>query len=153
MCHHLRFAGSAGSKIHQRDVVVSVRMAWTYKWSGIFDALMEIFETFRYFRSDTDQLFYSGTLGESIFDMLQDDSFTGSYDHFDIGSVAAIDNIFFGQQVGGRNDGCSQFVKGDGAIPELITAFQNQHHHVPTTDTQTLEVRSGHICVTLHFGK
>ena len=27
--------------------------------------------------------------------------------HFDVGSVAAIDNILFGQQVGGRNNGCS----------------------------------------------
>ena len=29
-------------------------------------------------------------------------------------------------------------MKSDGAIPELITAFQNQHHHVATADTQAL---------------
>ena len=54
MCHHLRFAGSAGGKIHQRDVIISIRMARTYKWSSIFDTLMEIFEAFRDFRTDTD---------------------------------------------------------------------------------------------------
>ena len=107
MCHHLRFAGSAGSKIHQRDVVVSVRMARTYKRSSIFDTLMEIFEAFRDFRTDTDQLFNRGTFGKSLFDMLQDDSFAGSYDHFDVGSIAAIDNILLGQQVSSRNDSCS----------------------------------------------
>ena len=85
--------------------------------------------------------------------MLQDNSFAGGYDHFNIGSVATIDNILFGQQVSGGNDGCSQFVESDGAVPELITAFQDQHHHVATTDTQTLEVRSSHVRITFHFGK
>ena len=85
--------------------------------------------------------------------MLQDDSFAGSYDHLDVSSVATVDDIFFSQQMSGRNDGCSQFVKGDRAIPELVAAFQDQHNHVATADAQTLEIGSRHVCVTFHVGK
>ena len=153
MRHHFRFAGSAGSEIHQRNIIVGICMSRTYERGGILYSLMEIFETFGDFRADADQFLDSRAVGKGIFDMLQDDSFTGGYNHFDVGSVATVDNILFCQQVSGGDNGCSQLVKGDGAVPELVTAFQNQHHHVTATDAQALEVRGGHVRIALHVGK
>ena len=120
---------------------------------SIIDSLMEIFESFRNFRTYTDQLFHARTLGKSIFDVLQYDSFAGSHNHFDVGSVAAIDDIFLCQQVSGGDHRCSQLMQGDGAVPELIAALQNQHHHVSATDAEALEVRGRHVRIAFHVGE
>ena len=128
-------------------------MAGPYKRGGALNPCVEVFESFRNLGTDADQLFYGRALGQGVLDMLQDDSFAGSYDHLDVSSVATVDDIFFSQQMSGRNDGCSQFVKGDCAIPELVAAFQDQHNHVATADAQTLEIGSRHVCVTFHVGK
>ena len=53
---------------------------------------------------------------------------------------------------GGNNDG-TQFVQCDDAEPELITAFQNQHYHIPVPDAETPEIGSRHVRIALHVGK
>lgn len=84
---------------------------------------MEIFETFGNLRTDADQLLHSGTVGHSLLDMLENHSFAGSHNHLDISGVATVDYIFLCQQVSGGNDGRSQFMKCDNAIPEFIATF------------------------------
>ena len=52
----------------------------------------------------------------------------------------------------GGNHHRTQLVQSDNGIPELITTFQYQHHHITATDTQTLEIRRRHIGIFLQVG-
>ena len=55
-------------------------MAGPYKRGGTLNPCVEVFESFRNLGTDADQLFYGRALGQGVLDMLQDDSFAGSYD-------------------------------------------------------------------------
>ena len=117
----------------------------TYKRSCTFHSFMEVFKSFRIFRTYTDELLYAWTFRHCIQNMFGNDFFSRSNNHFDSSGLAAVNDIFLSQQVGSRNHYCPYLVKGNDREPEFITAFQNQHHLVAMSDTQTLEVRSRHI--------
>ena len=48
--HHLGVSGRTGGEIHQRDIVIAIRVRRADERSGVLDTLLEILETFRYFR-------------------------------------------------------------------------------------------------------
>ena len=85
--------------------------------------------------------------------MLRDNRFAGTNNHFDIRGIAAIYNIFFGQQVSGRNNDSTEFMQSYNAEPEFKTTFQYQHYHVTMTDAEALEIRSCHVRIAFHVGK
>ena len=121
----------------------------TYKRSGSFHTLMEIFKALRIFRTDTHQAFYRRRIRHGRQNMFCDDRFTGSHNHLDTGSLTTIHNIFLCQQVCSRDDHCSQLVQSNDRKPEFIPAFQNQHDLISMTDSQTLEIGGGHVSIFL----
>ena len=102
------------------------------KWSGRFNAFVEVFKFFRNLRAYAYQFMYRRALGHCFDDMLCDLFFAGSNNHFDVCGITAVYNIFLCQQVSGRNNRSTQFVQSDDAEPEFITAFQDKHYHIPT---------------------
>ena len=66
--------------------------------------------------------------------MIQDDFFAGTDNHFDVGGIVTVDNVFSGQQMGGRDSHSSNLVQGDDGEPKFIPAFQYKHDHVSVSD-------------------
>ena len=85
--------------------------------------------------------------------MVGDDRFASTDNHLDVGSIAAIDNIFLGEQVGGGDDHSTQLVECQDAEPELYAPLEDKHHHVAATNAQLLEVGGRQVTVVLHVGK
>ena len=97
MRHHLRLTGSSRCKIHQRGILIGIRMLRLYKRSRIFHSLMKVFETFGNFGTDTDQLLYRRRIGHRFYDMLGNHIFACRNNHLNIGSITTVHNIFLGQ--------------------------------------------------------
>src|SRR3712207_1600957 len=121
--HHLRFARCSRSEIHKRYIIVRIHVCGAYERSGVAHSLMEVFESLCFIGTYAEQMLYARTLGHGILNVLQNDLFAGGYNHFDIGGVASVYNVFFSQQMSGGNHRRSQFMKGDDAEPEFVTAF------------------------------
>ena len=60
--HHFRVSSRTGGEIHQRDIVIAIWVRRADERSGVLDTLLEILETFRYFRPYGYNTF---TVGES----------------------------------------------------------------------------------------
>ena len=73
--------------------------------------------------------------------------------HLYIGGVAAVYDVFFGEQVGGRYAHGAYLVQGDDGEPEFIAAFEYEHHHVAALDAQRLEKRGRLVALSLDVGK
>ncbi len=58
MSHHFGVSGRTGGEIHQRDIVITIRVRGADERSGVLDTLLEILETFRYFRPYGYDIFY-----------------------------------------------------------------------------------------------
>ena len=82
--------------------------------------------------------------------MVDDDVVATSDDRLDVCRVAAVDDVFVGEEVCGWDHHCSDLVEGDDGEPELIAAFQDQHDHVTLPDAEGLEVRRCLVRLTLH---
>ena len=80
-------------------------------------------------------------------------TFAGTDDHFYIGRISPIHNVFLRQQMCGGNHHGAELMKGDDREPELITAFKDKHHLIAAPDTEPLEIRCRLIAVSLHVGK
>ena len=56
--HHLGVSSRTGGEIHQRDIVIAIWVRRADERSGVLDTLLEILETFRYFRPYGYDTFY-----------------------------------------------------------------------------------------------
>lgn len=151
--HHLGFARGTAGEVHQRDVVVGVDVFGANKGCGCFDALVEVFVAFGHFGTYADQALHARRLRHGGGDVVGDDRFACADNHFDVGSVAAVDDVFLRQQMGGGDDNGSQLMQGHNAEPEFVTAFQDEHHHVAVADAKALEVAGRLVGVALHVGE
>ena len=151
--NHFRFAGSAAGEIHQRDVVVLVGVFRLCERSGIGYAFMKVLKSFGYFRTYADQFLYTRRTWHGSGDVVGNDTFTCTDNHFDVCGIATIYNILLSKQVCGGNNNRAQFVQCDDAEPEFITAFENQHYHITMSNAEALEIGGCHICITFHVGK
>ena len=50
--------------------------------------------------------------------------------HFYVCAVAAVDNVFFGELVGGRNYDCADFVKGNHTYPSFGPLHEHKKYYV-----------------------
>ena len=133
--HHLGLAARARGEIHQRDIVVAIRMGRAREGRGVGDAPLEILETFRYLRAYGYHRAHAGRLGEGVYDMFGNHLLARANDHLDIGGVRPVHDILLGQQVRGGDHYRPQFMQGDDGEPELIATFQDQHHHIAPSDS------------------
>ena len=147
--HHLRVTGGTRGEVEQHDVVVVVA-GRSHERSGGIDSLVEVEPALRDGRTDGYAVLQRRRLRHGIVDMVDDDVVAACDDRLDVGRVAAIDDIFVGEEVGRRDHHCSDLVEGDDGEPELIAAFQDQHDHVTLPDAEGLKIGGGLVRLTLH---
>ena len=86
-------------------------------------------------------------------DVFKHDVVAYGNDGFDVGRLAAVDDVFCRQQMGGGNGGGSDFVERDDGEPELVAALQYEHHHVATANAERCEKRCRLVTLALDVGK
>ena len=72
---------------------------------------------------------------------------------FDIGGVVAVNQIFFCEQVGGRDNDSTDFVQCYNGEPKLVTAFEDCHYDISFFNAQALEIGCRLVGMALHIGK
>ena len=85
---------------------------------------------------------------------MADDYFVATgYNGLDVGGVAPVDDVFFGEQVGGGDTYGTQFVEGDNREPKFVPPFENEHDHIAVAYSQRLEIGGGFIAFAFDVGK
>jgi hypothetical protein len=72
--------------------------------------------------------------------------------HLDVRGVAAVDDIFGGEQVGGGNRYGAELVERQESGPELVPPLEHQHHGIPLADSRGPEYRGGLVRKALQVG-
>ena len=85
--------------------------------------------------------------------MAEHDFVTTGHDGLDVGGIATVDDILFGQQVRGGDTHGTQLVESDNREPELKAAFEYEHHHVAVADAQRLEIGGSLVALAFDVGK
>ena len=75
------------------------------------------------------------------------------YDSLYACRIAAILDVVATQQMGSRHHDSAQLMQSQHAEPPLAAAFEDEHHHIASSDTETLEVGSGTIGVFLQVAE
>ena len=125
----------------------------SYERSRVFDAFVEILESFGYVGTHRNNTLYRGGIGQRVDNMFGDHFLARADDHLDIGGIRTIDDIFLCQQVSSGDHHSSQFMQRDNREPEFITAFQYQHDHITVADPQRLEIGGCPVGLFLQVGK
>ena len=151
--YHFGVTGCARGEIEQRGVVVGVGQGGTLEGGGGFDAGMEIEPAFGYGGTYRHAVLQRGGVGDRAVDVPDDGCCAYGDNHLYVGRVAAVDDVFLGEQVGGGYAHGSDFVQCDNREPELIAAFEYEHHHVAAFDAERQEKRGGLVAFALDVGK
>ena len=137
--HHFRFSARAAGEVHEHVVVhASVGVA-VHKRCGFPHAVIEIQPTLAHFGTDADPMLHGRTVGQRLVYMIHDIFIAAADDSFDSGLLASVNDVLGGEQEGGGNGDGSDFVQGEHRCPELMTALEDEHHHVAFSDAEALK--------------
>jgi len=153
VCHHLGFATRSTGKIHQHGVVVGIYISWTHKGSGIFHSCLPRMKTLWHIWTDANKRFYRRTVGHCALHLLEYIFFAHTNNGFNTSTIVAINNVVGGEHVCCWNGNSTQFAKCQHGNPPFVLTFKDEHHHVATTNTQLLEIRSSAIAFPFKVGK
>ena len=98
-------------------------MLGAHKRSGVFDSGGEIAPAFGHLGADRDITLNRRAFWSRLFHMVEHDVVAHSDNSLDVGSVAAIYNVLFGEKVGCRNHRSTEFVECGDSKPELVAAL------------------------------
>ena len=74
--------------------------------------------------------FKGGAEGLCFLYVLQNQGFADAHNGFDACGLAAVDDVFGGEQVGGRDGGGAQAMEGQAGKPKLIASFEDEHDFI-----------------------
>ncbi len=151
--HHLRLAGGAGSEVEQRDVAVAVHREFGFEFRCFGYSFVEIVPSFGNYRSGGYEGLYGGTFRHGLLHMGYYGLFAGTHYGFDSGARAAVYYVVGSEQVCSRDGYCSEFMESYHGKPELIAAFEDEHHHVAFAYAEAFEEGRGAVALTLDVGE
>ena len=91
-------------------------------------------EAFSNYRPHADEYINSGTVGHGGLYLTDDILLAHADNGFHRRAVVAVDDVFFGQHVGGGDGHGTYLAEGKHGDPPLQAALQDEHHHVTMSD-------------------
>ncbi len=126
--------GGTGGKVHQRNFVeLIVYPADEIAMVGIFR--VEMIPSFSG-RTYHDFGFNAVVFFHGQFNLMGYIPLGGTNQSGYAGCLETVNQIFFHQLVGGRDNNGTQLMKCQDGIPKLVVSFQNQHDTIAFFDTQ-----------------
>ena len=78
---------------------------------------------------------------------------THSHNSTNIGCMSAVDYVFLGEKMSGRNHRSTNLVQSCNSKPELVSALHDEHHHIAALYAKLQEERSRLVAFALYVGK
>ncbi len=155
MLHHLGHARGARGKVHQHGVIPAGGLlpGGTGERIGeLLHLLVQVQPALPLFHHQ-DLVFQRGDVRLGGLHLLNDKGVVDADNGADLGGVAPVDDVLFGQLQGAGNQNGPQLVQGCGADPILPPAAQDEHDHAALLHPQAFEEIGGLVGEALDVGE